>query len=71
MTVRSPGGNTGDDGSPHLYEDGNDYLVQGYTESDPSVLAQLKVIPPGETVVRVPKNLMIYLPKDAGGVCDA
>jgi hypothetical protein len=68
MAVRSLGGNTGDEGSPHLYEDGDDYLVQGYTVTDPATVAQLKRIPPGEGVVRVPKDLMRHLPEDAGGI---
>jgi hypothetical protein len=70
MAVRSLGGSTGDEGSPHLYEDGDDYLVQGYTVDDPVIVAQLKSIPRGETVVRVPKDLMSYLPKDVGGLAD-
>lgn len=71
MAVRSLGGSTGDEGSPHLYEDGNDYLIQGYTVTDPVIVAQLKSIPPGETVVRVPKHLMSYLPGVIGGVSGA
>lgn len=71
MVVRSLGGDTGADGSPHLYEDGEDFIVQGYIVEEPAILAQLKKIPAGETVVRVPKSLMKYLPKDINGEPDA
>lgn len=70
MLVRFLGGDTGDEGSPRLYEDGEDLLVQGYIIDDPAILAQLK-IPAGETVVRVPKGLMKYLPEDINGEADA
>lgn len=70
MAVRFIGGDTGDEGSPRLYEDGEDLLVQGYIVDDPAILAQLK-IPAGETVVRVPKGLMKYLPEDIYGDSDA
>jgi hypothetical protein len=55
------GGDTGTEGSPRLWEEGPDLLVQGYTVEDPAVLDELR-LPPGETVVRVPKGLMKYLP---------
>jgi len=70
MAVRFLGGETGDEGSPRLYEDGEDLIVQGYVIDDPAVLAGLKV-PAGETVVRVPRGLMRYLPEDIGGETDA
>ena len=66
MAVQFLGGDTGHDGSPRLYADGDDYLWQGYVVDDPEILSQLK-IPPGETVVRIPKGLTKYLPKDADG----
>jgi len=55
------GGNTGSGGSPRLYKDGEDYLVQGYAVTDPQLLAELG-IPDGEAVVRVPPTLWKYLP---------
>jgi len=55
------GGNTGSGGSPRLYQDGEDYLVQGYAVTDPQLLAELN-IPDGEAVVRVPQTLWKYLP---------
>lgn len=63
--MRFLGGESGDDGSPRLYEDGDDYVVQGYVIEDSTVLGQLR-IPAGETAVRVPKSLMMYLPGGAG-----
>lgn len=70
MAVRFIGGDTGSDGSPRLYEDGEDLIVQGYLIEDPAILAQLK-IPGGETVVRVPKGLMKYLPEGLNGEANA
>jgi hypothetical protein len=61
MTLRFLGGDTGDQGSPRLYKDGCDYIVQGYMVTDSRLLATLK-IPPGETVVRVPCSLWKYIP---------
>ncbi len=66
MAVRFLGGDTGGDGSPRLYLVEDDFLVQGYLVSDPDILNQLK-IPAGETVVRVPRSLWKYLPRDAHG----
>ena len=61
MNLRFLGGDTGNGGSPRLYRDGDDYLVQGYMVTEPELLAKLR-IPPGETVVRVPESLWKYLP---------
>jgi hypothetical protein len=61
MSLLFLGGDTGNAGSPRLYRDGDDYLVQGYLVTEPRLLAKLR-IPPGETVVRVPESLWKYLP---------
>ena len=61
MSLRFLGGDTGDGGSPRLYQEGDDFLVQGYTVTEPQLLAELN-IPGGETVVRVPQSLWKYLP---------
>ena len=66
MALQFLGGDTGDAGSPRLYQNGDDFLVQGYTVGDPEILSQL-AIPVGETVVRVPRSLWKYLPGDAHG----
>jgi hypothetical protein len=67
MSLRFLGGDTGGGGSPRLYQDGDDYLVQGYAVTEPQLLAQLS-IPDGEAVVRVPPSLWKYL---ASGTADA
>jgi hypothetical protein len=64
MALQFLGGDTGDDGSPRLYRDGDDFFVQGYLVSDPEVLRQL-TIPAGETVVQVSRSLWKFLPGDA------
>jgi hypothetical protein len=63
MSLRFLGGDTGSGGSPRLYQDGDDYLVQGYAVTEPQLLAKLN-IPDGEAVVRVPPSLWKYLASD-------
>jgi hypothetical protein len=70
VALRFLGGDTGNEGSPRLWEDGPDLLVQGYTVHDQVVLDQLR-LPPGETVVRVPKALMEYLREARDGTAGA
>jgi hypothetical protein len=60
MSLRFLGGDTGNGGSPRLYQDGDDFLVQGYAVTEPELLAELNV-PDGEAVVRVPRSLWKYL----------
>jgi uncharacterized protein DUF6879 len=61
LSLQFLGGDTGDGGSPRLYQEGDDFLVQGYSVTEPQLLAELR-IPDGETVVRVPQSLWKYLP---------
>jgi hypothetical protein len=61
MSLRFLDGATGDGGSPRLYQQGDDFLVQGYTVTETQLLAELN-IPDGETVMRVPQWLWNYLP---------
>ena len=61
LALKFLGGDTGDGGSPRLYQEGDDYLVQGYIVTETELLAELD-IPDGETVVRVPRSLWKYLP---------
>jgi hypothetical protein len=63
MPIRFLGGDTGDGGSPRLYQQDDDYLIQGYAVTEPQLLVELDV-PDGEAVVRVPVSLLKYL---AGG----
>jgi len=70
MQLRWLGTDSKDGDSPTLWDtDSGEYVVQGYTVTDPQVLAQLNV-PEGEAVIRVPKGLMTYLPKDQHGAAD-
>ncbi len=49
--------------SPTLWDtDAGQYVIQGF-ELDPDTLAQIGDVPPGELVIRVPKELMRYLPE--------
>jgi hypothetical protein len=48
---------------PGCWEDGADLLVQGYVVEDEAILDELR-LPAGETVVRVPWQLMKHLPPD-------
>jgi hypothetical protein len=68
MSLRFLGGDTGNGGSPRLYLDGDDYLVQGYAVTEPWLLAELNV-PDGESVVRVPPSLWKYLPTPPASWC--
>jgi hypothetical protein len=61
LSLQFLGGVTGDGGSPRLYREGDDFLVQGYKVNEDQLLAELD-IPDGETVVRVPQSLWNYLP---------
>jgi hypothetical protein len=61
LSLQFLGGVTSDGGSPRLYREGDDFLVQGYQVNEAQLLAQLD-IPDGETVVRVPQSLWKYLP---------
>jgi hypothetical protein len=60
MVLHFLGGDTGNEGSPRLWEDGSDLLVQGYVVEDEVILGELR-LPAGETVVRVPWSLLKYL----------
>jgi hypothetical protein len=49
--------------SPTLWDtDAGQYVIQGF-ELDPETLAQVGDVQPGELVIRVPKELMRYLPE--------
>jgi len=58
------GGDSGHDGSPRAYAtDRGSFIIQGYRVDDTETLDQLSV-PPHETVVEIPAELLKYLPKD-------
>ncbi|MGY1945363.1 hypothetical protein [Nocardia asiatica] len=67
--LRFLGGSSGKNGSPRLWETDTEYIWQGYPVEDPDMLAEIAV-PEGEIVVRVPKSLVQFLPKDANGAAD-
>ncbi len=49
--------------SPALWDtDAGQYVIQGF-ELEPDTLARVGDVPPGELVIRVPKELMRYLPE--------
>ena len=52
----------------HYQRDSDEFLIQGYTVTDPQVLAGLN-LSVEHTVVRVPIRLLPELPRDPG-LCD-
>jgi hypothetical protein len=56
--------------SPTLWDtDEDQYVIQGFT-LDAEALGQVGTVPDGEGVIRVPKNLMRHLLKDAHGATE-
>ncbi len=51
----------------HYQPDSDEFLIQGYTVTDPQVLAGLN-LPAGQTVVRVPSYLLPELQPDPAAV---
>ena len=63
MRLRFLGKRSSPGNSPTLWDtDAGQYVIQGF-ELDPDTLAQIGDVPPGELVIRVPKELMRYLPE--------
>ena len=63
MWLRFLGKHSSPGNSPTLWDtDAGQYVIQGF-ELDPDTLAQIGAVPDGELVVRVPKELMRYLPE--------
>jgi hypothetical protein len=52
--------------SPTIWDDGDEYVIQGWRVSDPAILAEIGDVPPHETVVRIPKRMMPIFPEVAG-----
>ncbi|MER7813784.1 hypothetical protein [Streptomyces sp. NPDC096153] len=66
-TIRMLGTNSKTGECPTLYEDveTGEILVQGYTVTDPDVLAQMANVLPGESLVVVDRALLLnYAPKE-------
>ncbi len=63
MQLRFLGRHSSPGNSPTLWDtDAGQYVIQGFG-LDPGTLAQVGHIPPGELVIRVPKELMRHLPE--------
>jgi hypothetical protein len=63
MRLRFLGKHSSPGNSPTLWDtDAGQYVIQGF-ELDPDTLAQVGDVPPGELVIRVPKELIRYLPE--------
>ena len=63
MRLRFLGKHSSPGNSPTLWDtDGGQYVIQGF-ELDPDARAQVGDVPDGELVIRVPKELMRYLPE--------
>ncbi|MEU7744032.1 hypothetical protein [Nonomuraea sp. NPDC049158] len=56
-----------DGDSPTVWEDGNDYILQGFTVTDPSTLQEVGDLPEGETLIRFPKRMTQFFPEVTRG----
>lgn len=67
MRLRFLGKHSSPGNSPTLWDtDAGQYVIQGLG-LDPDALHQVGNIPPGELVIRVPKELMRHLPAACHG----
>jgi hypothetical protein len=63
MRLRFLGKHSAPGNSPTLWDtDADQYVIRGFGV-DPDTLVQVGDVPPGELVIRVPKELMRYLPE--------
>ncbi len=53
--------------SPTIWEDGDEYVIQGWRVTDPAALAEIGEVPAHETLVRIPKRMMPFFPEVTGG----
>jgi hypothetical protein len=58
---------SGYNGSPTVWDDGDAYVLQGWRVTDPVVVAEIGEIPEGETVIRFPKRMMPFFPEVNSG----
>jgi hypothetical protein len=60
---------TSGNGSPTIWEDGDAYVIQGWRIIDPAIFEEIGEIPARETVLRIPKRMVQFLPefRQAGG----
>lgn len=59
--------NSGNGESPTLWDDGDNLVVQGWRITEPADLAEIGDVPAHETVVRIPKRMLKFLPEVTGG----
>jgi hypothetical protein len=71
-TVHRQGSRFPDRGKPHRQEDGDDFVIQGWTVTVPGEVAELlrasgkDAVPPNEGLIRFPKRLAYLFTGDAG-----
>lgn len=54
--------------SPTVWSlDNGDFVLQGYIETDPAVLAEIGDAPAGEARIRFPRRMMQFFPEANGG----
>ncbi|WP_440072685.1 hypothetical protein [Streptosporangium sp. OZ121] len=56
-----------DGDSPTVWEDGDDYILQGFTITDTATLQRVGDTTEDETLIRFPKRTMQFFPEVAGG----
>jgi hypothetical protein len=69
MTLRFLGKDPDSDttNSPTIWDDGDNYVIQGWRVTDSADLAVIGDIPAPETVVRIPKRMMPFFPEVSSG----
>lgn len=53
--------------SPTIWDDGDCYVIQGWRITDEPTLAEIGKMPHHETVLRLPKRMVSFLPEVGGG----
>jgi hypothetical protein len=53
--------NSGHNGSPTVWEDGDSYVIQGWRITDADTLREIGEVPAHETVLRLPKRMVQFL----------
>lgn len=49
-----------------MWEEGEDYIPQGFVITEPDILAEVGPLPQGETVIRFPKRMTQFFTEVAG-----
>jgi hypothetical protein len=53
--------------SPTVWDDGDDYVLQGFRITDAATMGKVGEVPPHEAVIRFPKRMMRFFPEVNGG----